>query len=177
MAARLLFPEQWEHVQQWFPSVADALAVGCLLALMRDEIEARPAYMRWLRSRWGLWVPAITMMTIQVVRRPDAVLALFYSAATALLLHRLVTVPTGLAGRLLNARPMVWMGNMSYSLYLWQQPFVSPGAAYSVFPLNAALAFIASASFYLIEKPLIRIGRNLSSDIKARQAVAAAGVR
>jgi peptidoglycan/LPS O-acetylase OafA/YrhL len=150
----------------WFPTVMDALAVGCLLALVRSDLECQARYMRFLRSRWGLVLILLTMAAIQIIRRPDALLSLPFSMAVGVLIHRVVTIPPAA----LNSRLAVWIGGISYSLYLWQQPFLFRDAAYSVFPLNLAAALaVAAASYGVFEKPLIRIGRRWSARIKERR--------
>jgi peptidoglycan/LPS O-acetylase OafA/YrhL len=64
----------------------------------------------------------------------------------------------GLA-RLLNARIAITVGTLSYSLYLWQQPWVHYDISrLQVFPVNIALAGIcATLSFNLIERPFLRL--------------------
>jgi peptidoglycan/LPS O-acetylase OafA/YrhL len=151
----------------WFPTVMDALAVGCLLALIRADLERSDRYRRYLHSAWGLVCPLAAILGIQIVRRPDALLSLPFSIAIAALIHRVASVPTDALGRLLNARPVAWVGTVSYSLYLWQQAFVFRDAPHSRFPLNLALAlFVAVVSHYAIERPLLRIGRRASQRIK-----------
>ena len=56
-------------------------------------------------------------------------------------LERVVRFPGTAAGRLLNARPVAFVGVLSYSLYLWQQPFLNrhSGSWISSFPVNLAL--------------------------------------
>ena len=59
--------------------------------------------------------------------------------------------------RFLNWRPMVWLGVLSYSLYLWQQVFFNPFADDLVtrFPINLLAALAAAvASYRLVERPL-----------------------
>ena len=75
-----------------------------------------------------------------------------------------VTFGTGGVGRILNWRPMVFAGTLSYSLYLWQQLFLNRSAdgPMSAFPMNVALAgALALASYYLIERPALRLRRRL----------------
>jgi len=58
--------------------------------------------------------------------------------------------------RILNFGPVVWLGKMSYSLYLWQQLFTfgeHPRPWY--FPILAV--GVAAASYYLLEQPMIRL--------------------
>ena len=69
---------------------------------------------------------------------------------------------TGIARNLLNARGIVWLGGLSYSLYLWQQPFLNRtgSSGLNVFPLNLAVAMgFACVSLYLVEQPFLRFGR------------------
>ncbi len=56
--------------------------------------------------------------------------------------------------RILNIAPVVWVGQISYSLYLWQQPFMNPRSPlrYGIF---AALG-MACLSYYLVERPFLR---------------------
>jgi len=61
--------------------------------------------------------------------------------------------------RVLNARLPVWIGTLSYSLYLWQEPFLNRYSSrwYTAFPANLVLAFLAAGiSYYCIERPALR---------------------
>lgn len=58
--------------------------------------------------------------------------------------------------RLLNLRPVVWLGKISYSLYLWQQLFAyGPHARFWYDPLFAV--GLACVSYYLVERPMLRL--------------------
>ena len=66
-------------------------------------------------------------------------------------------------------RPVVqWLGACSYSIYLWQQLYTPmPPLQYSDFlqsPLLAGIAILACAAFsyYVVERPSIRLGRSLA---------------
>jgi peptidoglycan/LPS O-acetylase OafA/YrhL len=77
----------------------------------------------------------------------------------ALCVDRCVRFPDDWIGKLLNWWPLVWLGGLSYSLYLWQEPFLNHYARSEVntFPLNIVLAFVcAIASFYLVEQPFLQ---------------------
>jgi peptidoglycan/LPS O-acetylase OafA/YrhL len=63
--------------------------------------------------------------------------------------------------RLLARPALVWLGTVSYSLYLWQQPFlVSNSIRWWSLPAVLAAACI---SYYLVELPSIRLGRRNES--------------
>jgi peptidoglycan/LPS O-acetylase OafA/YrhL len=69
-------------------------------------------------------------------------------------------------GRWLDARPLALVGVLSYSLYLWQQPFMNPynpSAWFCRWPLNLVLAVgCALLSYRLIERPFLRRKARLS---------------
>ena len=59
---------------------------------------------------------------------------------------------------MLNTRAAIFIGGLSYSLYLWQQPFFDrrDDLAIAAFPINVVLAIAcALASYYLVERPLL----------------------
>eukprot|EP01035_Chromulina_nebulosa_P038900 gene38901-52539_t len=64
----------------------------------------------------------------------------------------------GIAGRLLATRPMVWIGLLSYSLYLWHWPlltfqrFVLPGAWPAAITVLASI-LLAALSLRYVERP------------------------
>jgi peptidoglycan/LPS O-acetylase OafA/YrhL len=62
--------------------------------------------------------------------------------------------------RMLNARPFVFIGAVSYSWYIWQQPFFT--MSWLGFPLNVLASFGAAVvSYYLIEFPIARRKKEL----------------
>jgi peptidoglycan/LPS O-acetylase OafA/YrhL len=65
----------------------------------------------------------------------------------------------GVAGRILNAKPLVHLGVISYSLYLWQQLFANAEASpLGQFPINLIGCFLAAeVSYRLIERPFLRL--------------------
>jgi peptidoglycan/LPS O-acetylase OafA/YrhL len=66
--------------------------------------------------------------------------------------------------RLLNSIPLQFLGMISYSLYLWQQPFTrNPSVVLGAPWLNFAplMVVVAALSYYLIEKPCIRLGKRI----------------
>ncbi len=172
----VLLPSSREGIGESFPTVCDAIAIGCLLACVRDRLTAVPQYLAFLRSRWFLGLPFLAVGCAVVARTHVAIdYAVAQSAANvviALSVDRWVRWPDGALGRVLNAGPMVFIGTLSYSLYLWQQLFLNASASsgLNAFPLNIGLAFVAACfSYYLVERPFLRL-RN-------RQRVIAASSR
>ena len=148
-----------------FETVADAIAAGCVLAGMRPRLHESALYKRALASPWFAAVPAIVVGANLLHEHPVVYFGAGLTLANvgiALCLDRCVTLPSGRTGRILNAAPMVFVGLISYSLYLWQQIFLNRESASTLatFPLNLILAVSAAlASYYIVERPALRFRR------------------
>lgn len=153
-------PVQW-YGMITFQCNADALAAGCLLAGIKDWLAAKPSYLAFQRS------PAFILM-------PAAVIAAFVSQhltrvpfshpvmniSIALCIDRCVRFESDSVGRFLNWKPLAFIGVLSYSIYVWQQPFLRYGyvssSPWGWFPINLmCVAPCALASHYLVEKPFL----------------------
>ncbi len=85
-----------------------------------------------------------------------------------------------LAGRLLSLRPMVWVGLISYSLYLWHWPMIvfvhlgleRPLTLASKSVIVAASFVLAIASWWFIERPFRRIPKVFRKPVVLRPALA-----
>jgi peptidoglycan/LPS O-acetylase OafA/YrhL len=156
-----------------FESVADGLAFGCFLAINQEKLHANRLYMRFCGSRWALLIlPCITLVgawQVSPVLYEALGKSLIFLSAT-LFVDASILQYDSIQGRILNSLPLVLLGHWSYSLYLWQQVFLlEPRGTkpYAYFPLNLALALLASiGSYYLVEQPLIRCGRILLNRVK-----------
>jgi len=164
-----LFRAAGHGVGYRFETIADALAAGCVLACARQRLHAMPGYIRALSSPAFIVVPAIAVLANLTHDHP---LVAFGAAATviniclALCVDWAVTFHDGIIGRVLNAAPLVFIGWISYSLYLWQQPFLDrESAAWTAhFPLNIVLTFGAAvASYYIIERPSLQLRKRIES--------------
>lgn len=155
----------WRDMEM-FPMVADSLAIGCLLALLRTQLEDRAWYRRLLRGDVSLALVAGVFALNRMMRYTvaDVLGTGLLNVVIALLVHRSVYHYEGLAGRLLNWRGLAFVGTLSYSLYLWQQPFLNwtSSAWVCAFPQNVGLTLVAAlGSYYLLERPLFRLRARL----------------
>jgi peptidoglycan/LPS O-acetylase OafA/YrhL/lysophospholipase L1-like esterase len=100
---------------------------------------------------------------------------LAYSCATAIVLWRLAQPAPGLLGRGLQLAPMIWIGAISYEMYLWHWPLylvITPertglsGAALLALRLALVVGFAAVTHFFVGEP--IRRGVHLRSPQWAR---------
>ena len=172
---RALMWYQWHAhpsaMTRHFEAVADSLAIGCLLAGSYNWLGQRHRYVAFLSSRFFLLAPAVGLLL--ALSSTALSRGLYYvvgqsiaNISIALCIDRYVRFPTTLGGRTLNSRPFVVVGILSYSLYLWQEPFLDPTTSivsfYTGFPQNIGLAIVAaSMSYYLVERPFLRLKRKI----------------
>lgn len=177
--AHLVHGADWMTLEWHSESVADGLAVGCLLAIVRTRLHTNRAYQRFANSRACWFLP------IGLLAAGWQYSSLFYQGLGKTLM--LVGIAIGIDisiqryntvwGRCLNSAAFVRVGLWSYSIYLWQQVFIVqlPGTQpYAWFPLNLILSIgVAIASYYLVERPALLWGRHL---IVRRQTSAAMAI-
>jgi len=93
----------------------------------------------------------------------------FMNVALAVTIHRVTLVNNTMLGRLLGLQPVAFIGVLSCSLYLWQQPFLnrSSHSAVCAFPWNLILAGTAAAvSYTFIERPALAIRKRLQQRLE-----------
>jgi peptidoglycan/LPS O-acetylase OafA/YrhL len=146
----------------------DVLMFGCLAALLWPSERFRSLLMRpdtaWMCSVLGVTAFVLSSVAALIPSLAEKVVfAVFLDSLIGLGVCAVVMVavsrPNLIGYSILNFRGVVWIGTLSYSVYLWQQLFLTPRPAYSIqrFPLNIVLAFGAgAASFYFLERPAIR---------------------
>ncbi|MEA3016649.1 MAG: hypothetical protein QOI38_1371 [Sphingomonadales bacterium] len=149
--------------------LSDATAEGAQHAYWRSDVRAGSilfSFATWLwaedhfsRSRRALWAkasPVCLAAGMALLVAPGLAEPVRYGAGTALLALSVATLDVADARfrAMLETRAMVWLGLISFSLYLWQQPFflvaMSGGPAFLC--VAAAFAF-ALASFRWVERP------------------------
>lgn len=149
-----------------FPAMCDFLATGCALALLRPWLLTQAWYLRLTASRW-LWLAVPLVFLINGWRGYTAVMFFgspVQNVCIALLIESMTRHHRNLPGRILNWKPVAFLGVLSYSLYLWQQPFLNrhSDAWISAFPQNIVLAFIAALlSYFLVEHSFLRLRKRL----------------
>ena len=150
-----------------FQSNMDALAIGCLLSLFYTELHENSLYQKFLNSKLVFVLPILIVSLNFLTDRP----LIFYGVSLSLMnllialcLDWVVTNYDSIAGKVLNSAPMVTLGAMSYSIYLWQQPFFNPEnpSVLTKTPFNfIGLAIMTLVSYYLVEKYSLKLRQNL----------------
>jgi peptidoglycan/LPS O-acetylase OafA/YrhL len=155
---------------------ADALMFGCVAATLLHR--HRPAMVAALE----FWPTVGRVVALCLIAVPIFVEAHFWlgfltvpfarTAECVGLTYLIVSytfVPVGIGYRVLNLSPMRFLGVISYSLYIWQQPFFSRPSEYGLenvplleLPWNVMAAFaVANLSYFSFERPLVRLRHRL----------------
>lgn len=136
----------------------------------------------------GRWAPVFLKGTSWMVPLFLALLVIGSRITPFITMNPAINLPVDLAGPALCGsfvlwyvynpcaflrRPVVvWFGACSYSIYLWQQLWTGTANVYQKWTLSTlpfavpGVLLCAVASYYLVEKPAIRLGRLLSGRIK-----------
>jgi peptidoglycan/LPS O-acetylase OafA/YrhL len=139
------------------------LPAACAVLLRRAEITS------WAVKYLHPWVAiALSLPLLAFTQDGNPLSAL----APLLLISGTVLHPDSWTGRLLETAFMRFVGKISFGLYLWQQLFFTTrflGASFRPFgllnaaPWNLLATFaIATASYYLLERPCMRLGHRLA---------------
>ncbi len=143
---------------------ADGLLLGCAAAVALQDERARKLLN--FCSKPMIWAFLALAWILVLVMEKQAT-TLIESLLVPLLVVGTVTNHDIPISRLLEFAPLRWVGRISYSLYLWQQLFLFPNfrvqklGSLTAFPQNVILVFaLASLSYYLVERPVLRWARN-----------------
>jgi peptidoglycan/LPS O-acetylase OafA/YrhL len=164
----VVFPDARFAVGTMTATRADTLMFGCAAALLQGSRRFERICDRI--DLWRMVAPA-TLLGFVISplfaqhHHPFYNYVVSYSVeglAITVIMLWLIRHADSVPGRILNAKPVVHIGVISYSLYLWQQLFLAPPDCELRFPFPASILFVlaaAEASHFLVEQPFVRLGR------------------
>jgi peptidoglycan/LPS O-acetylase OafA/YrhL len=150
----------------------DFIMFGCLVALLQHTARFERIYQLASR-RWWL-APAVIALCSALTARYQNYFELpigytINAIAIAVFLLWTTRNPSSFTGRILNWKPIVQIGVLSYSIYIWQTLFLhhnnwqvfAPlgrfGTMVSTFPGNwLAILIVAGLSYYVVEQPALK---------------------
>lgn len=169
------------------PARADAIAWGCCLAIAvaSPKWRSRLTLTAWqcnliiLLSAVGLcantrcW--SFPLPQQYLVFYTNSLIGTVDSLFITALVWACVSHSSGIVGRLLNSRPATFIGTLSYSLYLWQEPFTvgmrDDDSPLVQMPYNLLYIFAAAlCSYVLIERPFLSFKGRLTGAEPASNA-------
>jgi peptidoglycan/LPS O-acetylase OafA/YrhL len=145
----------------------DGLLIGCILAILFTKLSVRAFIHRNFPKEAPLFCACLILLIYQMNQGfPSLTSYLLIGVA----ISSTLLVEEGLAYKWLTGRWLVWVGTISFSLYVWQALFLespfahSPFGPLGIFPFSIIAVFAtAAASHYFLEKPIIQWGRKLTS--------------
>jgi peptidoglycan/LPS O-acetylase OafA/YrhL len=148
----------------------DALLWGCFAALVchRHPLSELPAWISWLllsavAGAVAFSAPALPLLL--AILFPILILSTAYGRA-------------GVLYRFLELSAVRWIGRLSYSLYIWQSLFLQSQrvpdphwfAILKHFPVNILMIVLCAViTHYLVEQPMIYLGRKLTRSASGRR--------
>jgi peptidoglycan/LPS O-acetylase OafA/YrhL len=150
-------------------TMADMLLWGCLLAFLTEPGSRSATFLRRRIAGWSGWAGGAMILAVVLVQVDRPVLHLVGAPLTAigtcLLVLHLTDLRSSLLHRIFGWRVLVFVGVISYSLYVWHPlaihavegrlPVPALGYAASVVIALAA----ALGSYYVVERPIRDYGR------------------
>jgi peptidoglycan/LPS O-acetylase OafA/YrhL len=150
---------------------ADSMMIGALLALVCLS-EDQQYVLKRIAGSSLIPVGALCFFVADTVLarslRGEYLLSIGYSMqniVVAMLIAHVIYYEKTSLGRVLNHPTMVHLGVISYSLYIWQQLFLTAKntTITGLFPLNLVCALLAAElSYYALEKPFLGWRRRFS---------------
>jgi peptidoglycan/LPS O-acetylase OafA/YrhL len=167
---------------------ADSLLIGAALGIAYTS--GRLERLDWLRRLLPALAPLALLAifaTFGFAHRDSSRLYLggltVFALICAILIGGIALAPAGPVGRLLAIPPLVWLGRISYGIYLWHWPVfrylheARLGLSWGPTQLVRIAVTLAAAtiSFYLLERPMLRLRHRFDPPVDPPAADAVAG--
>jgi peptidoglycan/LPS O-acetylase OafA/YrhL len=152
----------------------DTILVGCLFALWFVSHRIPRPLRSAVFSTWA-WVPASLFIAVTMLVTTNTSPAMYwgflapFALAVAVVILSVVSDTRSRLARALSTAPFVFVGRISYSLYLWHLLIIYFGQRVGL-PVSAGIALsvlVATLSYYAIELPFLRRKRRDRAAVEA----------
>jgi peptidoglycan/LPS O-acetylase OafA/YrhL len=147
----------------WYSLAQESLFMGCLAAIINQNIKIQIP--NWLNSMIFTSLIILGVFLTNISTSFERLLPWMVGFIACI---PIISFTNGEKNQLLSNSIIVYLGKLSYSLYLWHVPIFKWFQWYSTiepwqgFMLKFIVTFFISAtSYHFIEKPMIKFGRKL----------------
>lgn len=165
-----------ERLYNGLDTRADALLTGCILAviLSSEKVNIKKQNTRKLVGYMGLL--AVVFYSAILFNVSWRNLNMYYWASsvmqvlTAFLILHVICSKDSWITRIFALKPVVWIGSISYGLYLWHDPVfeimrINGYSQLGIAVIGSLITFsIAVLSYYIIEKPILALKDHLTTN-------------
>ncbi len=152
----------YQYTRYTFDCRADSILWGCLLAVLLRNGYLRPLWSVVCRFSWLALIPATIVAVLANTGVPDVIVLTVLPPLVAVLIAQLVLQSEGQMWSWLDSGVARYFGKISYPLYLYHGIGLGIATRLPVHPavqllLTVGIAVgIASLSYYVIERPLLK---------------------
>ena len=175
IASYFAIPGLRGQLEMMFHTGIDPMLVGCYIALNREWLKKR---LDTLSSN-SLILTALVLLLFVAAPIAEVKAGGYWTATygrtiesvvAGIIIAALCVKPDFWFSRLLRTRVFVFVGDISFSLYLWQQLFTNVTSPVAFrFPMCVAEALVAAMlSYWLIELPFLRFKDQLGEKRRSR---------
>ena len=160
-----LMPDSRGQLSMMLQTGGDTILTGCLGALLEDKFALNKQISLLLRNNYFVAFCCVILFMISPLLgeqfRGGYSMLIGRTLENFIILFLLlwsIYIPS-LISKILNSKLFVYIGTLSYSLYIWQQLFLTDRLDYKInhFPLNLIMCLlVAMLSYHVIEKPILK---------------------
>ena len=173
-----------ERLYNGLDTRADALMVGCAIGVAYSSGIFNKKDFKLILSRIIVFLSPISVLILLFLftcAKPDSYGSYmsqfgFFTVEllTATIVIDIMVNKVSFIKRILATKVLVWIGTISYGLYLWHYPiyrvmFSLEMSKIVIITIGSLIAFtVAALSYYLMEKPIIKLKKNFVQTIPNR---------
>jgi peptidoglycan/LPS O-acetylase OafA/YrhL len=180
IASLYIFISHLYGISELFNSIfQEGIFLGCLIAVLRWRYSFDMKELQSLQTSFLLLIIFIGIAPIPLIILVKEILGGVVSVITAFLVISFVcSTKLTIAKKFLQNNILIFIGKISYALYIWHVPVFFWFKNDLNFPATASFILkwmvsfgLAIFSWYIIEKPSLKIGRSISNKIKQSSSV------
>jgi peptidoglycan/LPS O-acetylase OafA/YrhL len=175
----------WENghsirrVYYGFDARVDELLIGCLIGILASWNVLPKTDRAILISKIAAVVSVVSIIYLGLTIPEDHPFmntgaTTIVAMGLAVIIINLISTPVRVISDFLELQFLVWIGRISYGIYIWHYPIFRQIGAINLHPaltfvIQVGMTFaVASLSYYFIEQPFLRL-KNKSAESKAAQ--------